>query len=34
MILENYIWTAPSFFTKEEVAQIHVASEKLPLKIQ
>jgi len=32
MILENYIWTAPSFFTKEEVAQIHVAAAKLPLK--
>ena len=32
MILENYIWTAPSFFTREEVAQIHAASEKLPLK--
>jgi len=32
MILENYIYTAPAFFTKEEVSRIHAAADKLPYK--
>ena len=32
MILQNYLWTAQSFFTPEEVARIHKAADKLPLK--
>ena len=31
MILQNYLWTAQSFFTPEEVARIHKAADKLPL---
>ena len=31
MILSNYMYTAPEFFTREEVAQIHKHAVKVPL---
>ena len=32
MILQNYIYQSPAFFTREEVQRIHAAAEKLPYK--
>ena len=29
MILENYVWQAPEFFTKQEIKDLHHASDKL-----
>jgi len=29
MILENYVWQAPSFFSRKEIDDLHRASDKL-----
>ncbi len=29
MILENYVWQAPEFFTREEIRQLHTAADKI-----
>ena len=33
MILKNYMYTAPEYFTREEVAQIHQHAVKVPLDV-
>ena len=32
MILENYVWQAPDFFTRQEVEDLHHASDKLEFR--
>jgi len=33
MILENYVWQAPSFFSPQEIADLHHAADKLPFQV-